>query len=74
MCACYVASVICNPMDCRPPGSSVHGILQNTAVGFHALSRDLPNPGVEPGSPALQVDSLSLSRQGSLIYLCITEI
>ena len=26
-----------NPMDCSPPGSSVHGILQNTGVGCHAL-------------------------------------
>ena len=26
---------------------------------------DLPNPGSEPGSPALQADSLSLSHQGS---------
>ena len=30
---------LCNPMDCRPPGSSVPGILQakNTGVGCHAL-------------------------------------
>ena len=27
---------------------------------------DLPNPGIEPGSPALQADSLVLSHQGSL--------
>ena len=27
---------------------------------------DLPNPGVEPGSPALQVASLPLSHQGIL--------
>jgi len=26
---------------------------------------DLPNPGIEPASPALQEDSLSLSHQGS---------
>ena len=26
---------------------------------------DLPNPGIEPGFPALQADSLSLSHQGS---------
>ena len=26
---------------------------------------DLPNPGIEPGSPALQVDVLPLSHQGS---------
>ena len=25
---------------------------------------DLPNPGIEPGSPALQADSLPLSHQG----------
>ena len=26
--------------------------------------RDLPNPGIEPGSPSLQADSLQLSYQG----------
>ena len=29
-------------------------------------SGDLPNPGIEPRSPALQVDSLSTKQQGSL--------
>ena len=28
---------------------------------------DLPDPGMEPGSPALQADSLRLSHKGSLI-------
>ena len=27
--------------------------------------RDLPDPGIEPGSPALQADSLPLDLQGS---------
>ena len=48
-------------MDCSPPGSSVHGDSpgQNTGVGCHALLQgDLPNPGMEPQSPALQADSL----------------
>ena len=31
---------------------------KNTRVGCSALSRDLPNPQIEPRSPALQVDSL----------------
>ena len=26
--SCSVVSDSCNPMDCSPPGSSVHGILQ----------------------------------------------
>ena len=29
---------------------------------------DLPNPGIKPGSPALQVDSLPLSHPGSWDY------
>ena len=32
---------------------------------------DLPNPGIEPISPALQVDSVPLSQQGSP-QICIT--
>ena len=31
---------LCNPMDCSPPGSSVHGVFQagrNTEVGCHFL-------------------------------------
>ena len=29
----------CDPMDCSPPGSSVHGhsLGKNTGVGYHAL-------------------------------------
>ena len=30
---------LCDPMDCSPPGSSVHGILQGkkSGVGCHSL-------------------------------------
>ena len=27
---------LCNPMDCSPPGSSVHGILQARILGWVA--------------------------------------
>ena len=50
----------CDPTDCSPPGFSVHWILQERIPGglpFPPLE-DLPNPGTEPGSPALQADSL----------------
>ena len=33
---------------------------------------DLPNPGIEPGSPALQVDSLTSEPPGSLIRCLVT--
>ena len=49
---------LCDPVDCSPPGSSVHGDSsgKNTGVGCHALL--LPDPGIEPGYPTLQADSL----------------
>ena len=43
--------ILFNPVDCSPPGSSVHGILQARIVEWVAIpfSRDLPDPGIEPG-------------------------
>ena len=50
---------LCDLMDYSPPRSSVHGILQEYWSGLPFPSaEDLLNPGVEPGSPALQADSL----------------
>ena len=47
--------ILCNPVDCNPPVSSVHGILQARIQEWVAIpfSRDLPDLGIEPGSPAL---------------------
>ena len=44
-----------DPTDCSPPGSSVHGISQASILEWVASSSpgDLPDPGIEPGSPAL---------------------
>ena len=46
---------LCDRMDCI-----VHGILQARILEWVAFpySRNLPNPGIEPRSPALQADSL----------------
>ena len=51
---------LCDSMDCSPPDSSVHGILQARILQRVAIPSpgDLPNPGVKPWSFALQVDSL----------------
>ena len=54
-------------MGYSPPGSSVHGDSpgKNIGVGCHALFRgDLPDSGIEPGSSALQVDSLPTELSG----------
>ena len=47
-------------MDCSLPDSSVHGILQTRILEWLPFSfpGDLPDPGIEPGSPALQAVSL----------------
>ena len=54
-------------MDYSPPDSSVHGILQARILEWVAMPYpgDLPDPGIEPespASPALQADSLLLSH------------
>ena len=51
---------LCDPMDCSLSGPSVHGILQARVLEWIAISSsgDLPYLGIEPGSPALQADSL----------------
>jgi len=36
-CSCSVVS-LCDPMDCSPPGSSVHGILQARILEWVAIS------------------------------------
>ena len=53
-------------MDCSLPGSSVHGILQQeywSGLPFPSPG-DLLDPEIEPGSPALQADSLPSEAQG----------
>ena len=57
---------LCNPMDCSPPGSSVHEIFQARILEWVAVPSpgDLPNPGIKPGSPALQADYLPTEPQG----------
>ena len=67
---------LCNPVDGSPPGSSVHGISQQEHWSGSPFPSpgDLSNPGVEPGSPALQAGSLPLGPPGKPIVLgeCLT--
>ena len=56
MCVCVLMCLTpCDPMDCSPPGSSLHGILQgkNTGVGYHFLLQ---------GIFLIQVSNLHLCR------------
>ena len=68
---------LCDPMDCTPPGFSIHEILQVRILSVlpQLSPGDLPNPGIKPRSPVLQADSLSAEPQGSLdnARLCSTQ-
>ena len=66
---CLVAQsclTLCDPMDCSPPGSSVHGILQArilewAAISFSRGSSQESNPGLPHCGQTLY----PLSHQGS---------
>ena len=73
-CCCFLVAksclTLCNHIDCNPPGSSVLGtfqarILEWVAISFSRGSFRLRDPGIEPASPASEVDSLPLSHLGS---------
>ena len=53
-------------MDCSPPGSSVQGILQARILEWLPFPPpgDLLDPGIEPGSPALEGDALTSEPPG----------
>ena len=58
---------LCYPMDCSLPASSVHGIFQARTLEWVAFSssRGFPDLRSEPGSLALQAESLPSETQGS---------
>ena len=67
---------LCHPMDCSPPGSSVHGFSrQEYWSGLPCPPPgDLPDQGIESGSPAWQEDSLPSEPPGKPIVTLETLI
>ena len=69
--ACLVTQLgptLCDPMDCTPLGSSVHGDSpgKNTGVGCHALLQGIfPTQELNPGLPHCRWILYHLSHQGS---------
>ena len=56
--------ILCDPMDCSPPGSSVHGISQARILEWVAISSSMGSSQprdwtYRPASPALQADSFT---------------
>ena len=61
----------CNPMDCSPPGSSIHVISQARILEWVAISsyRESSQPRTEIQSPALQADSLPTKLVRYIVYM-----
>ena len=62
-----------DPMDCSPPGSSVHGILpKNAGVGSHSLLPGIfPTEGLNPGLLLCRWILYHLSHQGDTTESCM---
>ena len=57
---------LCNLMDCTLPGSSVHGILQNTGVGSLSLLQGIfSTQGLNPGLLHYRWILYQLSHKGN---------
>ena len=69
--------ILCDPIDWSQPGCSVHGILQARILDGLPFPPpgDLPNPGIESGSPVLQADSLpsELNQKSCMHIMWISE-
>ena len=61
---------LCNPMDCSPPSSSVHGDSpgKNTRVGNHSLHQGIfPTQGWNLGLQHCRQILCHLSHQGGMV-------
>ena len=74
----HLCLTLCDPMDCSPPGSSVHGISQARILEWVAtsFSRGSTWPMDETSSPALQADSLLFEppRKPSICWISNKEM
>ena len=69
VCVCVLVTqlypTLWDPMDCSPPGSSVHGILQGRILKWViSPPKELPDPGIQPTSPALKANFLPSEQTG----------
>ena len=65
----HMCPTVCNPMDCSPPGYSVHGIFQARILEGIAISFSregiFPTQGSNPGLLRCRQTLYPLSHQGS---------
>ena len=67
-----LCTTLCNPVDPLKLLCPWNFPGKNTGVGNHFLCQeDLPDPGIESTSPALQADSLPSEPPGKPLYINI---
>ena len=72
--SCSVMSDSYNPMDCSLPLSMGFSRREYWSALPFPSPEDFPDPGIEPGAPALQADSLPTELWGKLIKILETTI
>ena len=84
MCVCaksfQLCLTLCNPKDCSPPGSSVHGNSpgKNIGVGWKMKNRTIiwpsnPTPGHMPRKTAIQKDTYTPMLIAALVTISRTR-
>ena len=78
MCTLSRVWVFYDPMDCSPPGSSVHGTSQARTLEWVAMSSSrgsfLPAPGIKPASPSFAGGFFTTEpwgNTGSWMQICL---
>ena len=73
----HVQPTLCNPMDCSPPGSSIHGIFQAKILGWVAISFSRGSFWPRDWTDVSCISSIGrsvlyqLSHQGSHLYMAL---
>ena len=75
-CCCLVSScagIFCDSMDCAPLSKGFSGQEYWSELPFPSLG-DLPNPGIEPASPALAGEFFTTEPPGELKLKCYSPL
>ena len=64
---------LCNPMDCSPPGSSVHGILQARILEWVVISREPSQPRDRTRISCTAVSFFTTEPPGTVPRLAVTS-
>ena len=65
----HLCSTLCNPMDWIAPLSVEFSRHEYWSGLSFSPAGDLPDPGIKPGSPSLQADSLPSESPGKSTFI-----